>query len=130
MAAKDNLLKYIELQGIKKSDFYRSTGLSNGFLDKNANISSDKIEIIISNYPDLNLYWLITGQGEMLKSEDIQGSNIAHIAGGTNRFKQEINSTNNGSNIDYNLMQRIIEQQQAQILKYQEQVTKLLEKLL
>ena len=34
MGAKSNLLKYIEIKGIKKPDFYKKTGLSNGFLIK------------------------------------------------------------------------------------------------
>lgn len=66
MCAKGNLLKYLEIKNEKKPDFYRKTGLSNGFLDKNEHISSKNLEIIISVYPDLNLYWLITGDGEML----------------------------------------------------------------
>lgn len=70
MGAKSNLLKYIEIKGIKKPDFYKKTGLSNGFLDKNENISSQNIEIIISNYPDISIDWLVTGKGEMLKNND------------------------------------------------------------
>ena len=70
MGAKSNLLEYIELKGIKKPDFYKKTGLSNGFLDKNENISSQNIEIIISNYPDLSIEWLITGKGEMCRQTD------------------------------------------------------------
>lgn len=67
MSAKSNLLEYIRFKGIKKTEFYRVTGLSNGFLDKNQNISSDNLEIIISNYKDINLHWLITGKGSMLE---------------------------------------------------------------
>ena len=67
MSSKANLLNYLELKGVKKATFYKNTGLSNGFLDKNDNISSDKIEIIISVYSDIDLNWLITGNGEMLK---------------------------------------------------------------
>jgi len=67
MSAKANLLIYLNKNLISKSDFYKKTGLSNGFLDKNDNISSQNIEIIISNYPDLNVEWLLTGQGKMLK---------------------------------------------------------------
>lgn len=72
---KTRLLDFLTITGIKKPDFYKKTGLGNGFLDKNDNINSDKVEIIISNYPDLNLTWLITGKGEMLKNvekSDIQ----------------------------------------------------------
>lgn len=71
MGAKSNLLKYMELRGIKKPEFYKKTGLSNGFLDKNENISSNNIEIIISNYADISVEWLITGKGEMLKQNRI-----------------------------------------------------------
>lgn len=71
MGAKSNLLKYMELRGIKKPEFYKKTGLSNGFLDKNENISSNNVEIIISNYADISVEWLITGEGEMLKQDRI-----------------------------------------------------------
>ena len=79
MSAKRNLLKYIEKKGITKTDFYKKTGLSNGFLDKNNNISSQNIEIIIYNYPDLDLNWLITGAGEMLRSQNVQKTSHVHI---------------------------------------------------
>lgn len=62
MGAKERLLQYIENNGITKAEFYKKTGLSNGFLDKNTNINSDKLEIISSVYRDLNLIWLITGK--------------------------------------------------------------------
>lgn len=75
MGAKSNLLKYMELRGIKKPEFYKKTGLSNGFLDKNENISSNNIEIIISNYADLSVEWLITGKGDMLKSDGSDTTN-------------------------------------------------------
>lgn len=70
MGAKDNLLNYLKIKSISKNDFYKRTGLSNGFLDKNKNISSNNIEIIISSFSDLSLEWFITGKGNMLKKND------------------------------------------------------------
>jgi tRNA(Phe) wybutosine-synthesizing methylase Tyw3 len=67
MDAKSNLLKYIKLKSISKAEFYKKTGLSNGFLDKNSNISSNNLEIIISVFEDLSPDWLLTGRGEMLR---------------------------------------------------------------
>lgn len=67
MGAKSNLLKYIKLKSISKAEFYKKTGLSNGFLDKNSNISSNNLEIIISVFEDLSPDWLLTGRGEMLR---------------------------------------------------------------
>jgi phage repressor protein C with HTH and peptisase S24 domain len=63
----ERLIKYIEYQGDTKYKFYKKTGLSNGFLDKNRSIGSDKCEIISVCYPDLSLEWLITGNGSMIK---------------------------------------------------------------
>lgn len=66
MGAKSNLLIYLKKKNISKPDFYKKTGLSNGFLDRNEGINSDKIEIIINKFSDLSLFWLITGRGEMI----------------------------------------------------------------
>ncbi|GIJ93401.1 hypothetical protein CAPN002_06190 [Capnocytophaga stomatis] len=69
MGATERLIQFIDFKEDTKYKFYKKTGLSNGFLDKNRNIGSDKCEIISDAYPDLSLEWLITGKGEMLKSE-------------------------------------------------------------
>lgn len=88
MNTKERLLKYLDYKGITKADFYKKTGLSNGFLDKNANINSDKIEIIGRVCVDLNLIWLINGDGNMIVAspeleeltiQDFTKSNEKHI---------------------------------------------------
>jgi hypothetical protein len=70
ITTKSRLIDFLEFKKIKKSQFYKSTGLGNGFLDKNNNVNSDKIEIIASFYSDLNIEWLITGRGKMLRGEE------------------------------------------------------------
>lgn len=47
--------------------FYKDTGLSNRYLDKEGAIGSDKCELIGSYFPDLNLEWLLTGKGSMFR---------------------------------------------------------------
>lgn len=64
----DRILKIIELEGINKSQFYKKTGLSNGFLDKVKDIGASKIEDILKSFPDINPEWLLTGKGEMLRT--------------------------------------------------------------
>lgn len=72
MGAKARLLQYLEYKGVEKPDFYTQTGLSNGYLDKNENMNSDKLEIIVRCYPDLNLNWLVSGVEPMIR--DVNGN--------------------------------------------------------
>ena len=68
MGAKQNLKQYLSEMGISPAQFYRDSGLSNGFLNQGDNISSNNLEIIISLYPNLNLFWLISNKGKMLNT--------------------------------------------------------------
>ena len=68
---KERVLYFIENQGEKKETFFEDLGMSyanfKGVQKKSA-LGSDKIDKILSKYPDLNLEWLFSGKGEMLKS--------------------------------------------------------------
>lgn len=75
MGAKQNLKRYLEVKGISPAYFYKITGLSNGFLNQGENISSNNIEIIISKFTDLNVLWLITNEGDMLKTSNSEKKN-------------------------------------------------------
>ena len=67
----DRILIFIKHSGISARQFDISIGASNGYtlrMKKNhASVGSDMIENIVRVYPQLNLIWLITGEGEMLK---------------------------------------------------------------
>ena len=64
------LKQYIDYKGIKVSAFERSIGASDGMLrkafSKGSDIKSTWLEVVSEKYHDLNVRWLITGQGEML----------------------------------------------------------------
>lgn len=67
---KENILYFIDYQGIKKEDFYKKTGIaSSNFKGSGmkSEIGGDKIVKILTAYPILNAEWLITGKGEMIK---------------------------------------------------------------
>ncbi len=69
----DRLIQFIEYAGLSARQFDLSIGTSNGYtlrMKKNhASIGSDVIETIIKTYPQLNLIWLMTGEGEMLNPD-------------------------------------------------------------
>ena len=60
------ILQFIDYKSISKSEFYRETGLSNGFLDKNRDFGVSKLVNILKKYEDLNPFWILYGQGQML----------------------------------------------------------------
>jgi phage repressor protein C with HTH and peptisase S24 domain len=50
------------------------------FLDKTNNPGSDKLDKILTVYPDLNLYWLITGKGDKEVSQKIAPISASIVA--------------------------------------------------
>lgn len=64
---KQNILLYIDFIGISKYDFYRKTGITRGVLDQPTGISEDNIAKFIAYFNEVNIEWLITGKGSMLK---------------------------------------------------------------
>jgi len=74
MRVVDRLISYLQFRRIVPYSFERNCKLANGFLKKQekgkGRIGSDVIEIIHANYPDLNIMWLVTGEGEMLTAVD------------------------------------------------------------
>lgn len=68
----NRIKQYIDFKGVSVSAFEKSIGMSNASFGKSlkngGTIGADKLEIILNVYPDLNLNWLITGKGEMIKT--------------------------------------------------------------
>lgn len=69
---KDRILQFIDYKHLSVSRFEVTVGLSNGAVNKTTDrIRPRTLESISRAFPDLNLDWLLTGEGEMLKQEDI-----------------------------------------------------------
>ncbi len=66
---KERIIQFLEYKGITKNKFYVETGISNGTLDKVSGLSLETVEKFYNVYPEINPDWLITGRGEMIKSE-------------------------------------------------------------
>lgn len=70
MTTKDRLKEFLSSQKIGRNKFEEQINISTGYMSSKAiTVTSDVIEKTVSAYPDLNLDWLITGEGPMLKSE-------------------------------------------------------------
>lgn len=66
---RGRILIFIDAIGITKSRFEKIVGFSNGYIDKLRECPSQKkLDIISNSFPMLSMPWLLTGEGEMLKS--------------------------------------------------------------
>ena len=70
MEIRKRILQYLEYKGISTYQFYKEIGVSNGFLDKEGAIGTDKCEKICYQYTDLDPLWLILERGNMILSEN------------------------------------------------------------
>ena len=79
---KDRILTFLESEGIKKADFYSTTGISDSnFKGKNlsSQLGGDAIVKVLTSYPNLSADWLLVGAGSMLK-DDLNGIQTADEA--------------------------------------------------
>lgn len=66
---KERLIEFIKYKGLSLSKFEKYVGLSNGYVyNISKGIGSDKLQRILTKFPELNQDWLINGEGEMLAS--------------------------------------------------------------
>lgn len=71
MGVRERLKAYLKHNNISQSAFAEAIGASTGYVNAIAkSIGPDKIPIIKSIFTDLNIDWLLTGEGSMLKNTD------------------------------------------------------------
>lgn len=70
----DRLALFLEKEGISDYKFQKVIGVSNGYLDKTKQgtrgIGSDILEKIRVAYPQLNIIWLLSGEGSMYNTNN------------------------------------------------------------
>lgn len=67
---KERLILFVKHLGMAQTRFEKHCGLANGYINNiRKSISPDKLELIALCFPELNTGWLMTGEGEMLKTE-------------------------------------------------------------
>ncbi|WP_299764589.1 hypothetical protein [uncultured Dokdonia sp.] len=69
MSINDRTKLFVKSQEITMKAFEQSINASNGYINNiTRSISLEKIDLIVEKYPLLNIEWLLTGKGQMLKS--------------------------------------------------------------
>lgn len=69
MSVKDRLLDFVSYTGLSRRKFQERINVSNSYIQNiSEGIGADVMNRISIQFPDLNTSWLLTGEGEMLKS--------------------------------------------------------------
>jgi len=78
---KERILQILEYKHLVKEIFFSKIGMTSANFRGNAKkspLNSNAIENILSEFPEINPEWLLTGKGEMLKSDESLKP-VAHI---------------------------------------------------
>lgn len=75
MSVKERIKVFCKAEGMPISAFESSIGVSNGYVNAiSKSIGIDRLNIIIEKYSNLNIEWLLTGKGEMIKTHAYQST--------------------------------------------------------
>ncbi|AMD85414.1 hypothetical protein SAMN05444369_11051 [Capnocytophaga haemolytica] len=128
---KDRILQFIDYKEFSIKTFLEKTGIKRGFLDtdkRNATVADVYLAKIIAVFPELNLEWLVTGKGEMLKPAPVTimqngNTNAANnVSGKVRKIEQNVEYSNKE-------LIEIIREKDKQIAEKDKQINKLLDKI-
>lgn len=72
ITVKSRLIKYLKFKGLSQRGFERTCELPNGYINNiRQSVTPDKMQKILLHFNDLNSGWIFTGEGSMLKDQDI-----------------------------------------------------------
>ena len=99
MTVRDRIKAFCKEEGITITAFEDSIKASNGYVNSiSKGIGSDKLDSIVEKYSNLNLEWLLTGRGTMLKGEIINVGDVVGSTQNTGNNNTTTNTTNNYNN--------------------------------
>jgi len=83
MTVKDRLSKFLQEEGINQKEFgevvgYSQQSLSNFFSGNTKIPRGDLFIALAEHFPNLNLRWLLIGDGKMWRSEELQENKVAY----------------------------------------------------
>lgn len=70
MEIKNRLIQFIQHKGMTNKAFEESCGMSNGYISSmRKGLGPEKLNNVLTKYPELNRDWLLYGEGSMLRTE-------------------------------------------------------------
>ena len=75
---KERLAHFLKKEKISIPDFCKSIGMYQAaYLEMRGSIPESKLKNIMTKYPQLSIEWLMTGEGKMIKTIDVQSEGDA-----------------------------------------------------
>lgn len=74
--AKDRLKEFIYMKGDTVQGFEAKIGRGNAYLNSVKDLSPETINAAVRVYPDLNIGWLVTGEGEPFKTDAVKTDDV------------------------------------------------------
>lgn len=125
MNVKERVKIFLDYKKMPISVFEKSINASNGYVNSiSKSIGLDKIEMILEKYPNLNIEWLLTGQGNMLK-EDTK-TNISQTITGDSNIQSGNNTSITGDCKEkVQELQKLLKEKDKEIERQKKQIDKL-----
>lgn len=112
---KERLLIFIRYKNLNNSTFEKIMSLSNGYINSmRKGLGYDKLEHLSISFPELNMGWLLTGEGPMLKNEQMEdkvvtnatntsNTQIAHTSTATQTANKPMDTPSNNNALLYKM---------------------------
>ncbi len=126
MTIKERILQIAKEKGVTNQKICNKVGLTYGNFtgeNKKRPINSDAIANLLSEYPDINPIWLLTGKGEMIKSANDKSTNQTITGSYNMQAGKEINNNQRRDNPD---IEKEVVELKEQLKKKDETIEKLI----
>ena len=90
---KDRTIEFIRFKKLSMKEFENMCGLSSGYVTSmRKSFGVDKLNNVLTAFPELNREWLLYGEGEMLRTvtQEAHGNNNTQIANSSNIGNSEV----------------------------------------
>ena len=130
---KERLRQLIDYYNISANHFSQKIGVSEGairkILTQDTTIRSDTLEKISQNFADINMDWLITGRGEMFRSQ-VQNVNGHHNTATMNGDIHQSTGDNDTQRLDSLLeANRKLIDQHAELIRQQGELIEIIKSM-
>lgn len=127
-SVQNRIMQFIMFKNISVHKFEIMVGLSQGYIKNiSKSIQPDKMEKIAKTFPELNLGWLMTGEGEMLRPNQVQNINGDHNTTTMNGDIQQTTESNRTDRLIESNLELI--RQHGELIRQQGELIEMLKKL-